>query len=414
VIRGLVLVIAAFAAAGLPPSDDGPALARQAFQAAYSLDYPEALALARRAVAASPDNPRVHRTLGAILWLDIAFKRGAVTIDHYMSGVTRATALLPPPPADLDSECQRETTRAIELAEAAVRRSPGDLDAQYEVAAAYALRASYIASIQGRMSPAFGAARHAYDAAETVLDRDPSRSNAGVIVGLYRYVVSTLGLPSRLFAYMAGFGGDKEKGIALLEAAMKVDDGHVEAGVALLLIYTRESRHVDAMHLAERLATEFPRNRLFTFEAGFAATRAGLGAMADTILTRGLTALGADTRPRFPGELSQWLYVRGIARTEMGHFADARADLAAALAANPPVWAAGRIHVQTGRVADLQGQRTDALSHYREGRQLCEAAHDDGCVADANRLIDRPFVGKSAQDGRPGWNDSHPAVVEGR
>jgi hypothetical protein len=98
----------------------------------------------------------------------------------------------------------------------------------------------------------------------------------------------------------------------------------------------------------------------------------------------------------------------------MGHYADARADLADALAASPPAWTAGRIHVQTGRVADLQAQRADALSHYREGLRLCEAAHDEGCVADANRLLDRPFTGKSAQDDRPGWNDSRPAVVEGR
>jgi tetratricopeptide (TPR) repeat protein len=409
VIRAFLRVTLAIAAWGLSASglagsgarpvagaapDTAAVLSQRAYQSAYDLDYEQAIALGREAVAAAPDDPHAHRTLATALWLDIIFVRGAVTIDAYLNGVLHEAARLsPPPPAGLDAECQRETSRAIDLADAWTAREPQNLDARFELGAAYALRASYLASVTGSASSAFGPARRAYDAEETVLDRDPSRSSAAVIVGLYRYIISTLALPSRLFAYLAGFGGDKAKGIGLLESAAAHGESHVEASVALLLIYAREGRHTDAVRVATHLEAEFPRNRLFTFEAGSAAVRAGRGAEADAILSRGLAALATDTRPRFPGERALWLLKRGMARTEMDRLADARMDLGAAEAETPSGWIGGRIHLELGRVDDLEGRRSEAISQYRESARLCTAAHDDPCVDSANRLLDKPFHG---------------------
>lgn len=373
--------------------DTAAVLSQRAYQSAYDLDYEQAIALAREAVAVAPDDPHAHRTLATALWLDIIFVRGAVTIDAYLSGVLHEAARLSPPPPGLDAECQRETSRAIDLALAWTVREPQNLDARFELGAADALRASYIASVTGSASSAFGPARRAYEAEETVLERDPTRSGAAVIVGLYRYVISTLALPSRLFAYLAGFDGDKAKGIGLVESAAAQGESHVEANVALLLIYAREGRNGDAVRVATRLEAEFPHNRLFTFEAGSAAVRAGRGAEADAILSRGLAALATDTRPRFPGERALWLLKRGMARTEMGRLADARMDLGAAGSEAPAGWIGGRVHLELGRIDDLEGHRSEALSQYRESVRLCTAAHDDPCVDSANRLRDKPFHG---------------------
>jgi tetratricopeptide (TPR) repeat protein len=373
--------------------DTAAVLSQRAFQAAYNLDYEPAIALARQAVAAAPDDSEAHRTLATTLWLETIFVRGDVTIDPYLNGVLHDQALRSPVPSGLDAECRQETARAVELAVTRTGREPQNLDARYELGAAYALRASYLASVTGNTSSAFGAARHAYEAEESVLEHDPSRSGAAVIVGLYRYIISTLALPSRLFAYIAGFSGDKAKGIGMLESAAAQGDSQVEASVALLLIYAREGRHGDAVRVATRLETEFPRNRLFTFEAGSAAVRAGRGAEADAILSRGLTALGTDTRPRFPGERALWLLKRGIARTETDRLADARMDLGAAEAEAPSGWIGGRVRLELGRIDDLEGRRSEAISQYRESVRLCTAAHDDPCVNSANHLLDKPFHG---------------------
>jgi tetratricopeptide (TPR) repeat protein len=370
------------------------ARSQRAYQAAYNLDYNQAIALARQAVAAAPDDSEAHRTLATTLWLDLIFVRGDVTIDPYLNGVLHEQGLLSPVPSGMDAECRQEIARAIDRAVAWTAREPQSLDARYELGAANALRASYLASVTGNTSSAFGAARRAYEAEESVLEHDPSRTGAAVIVGLYRYIVSTLALPSRLFAYVAGFSGDKARGISMLESAAAQGDSQVEASVALLLIYAREGRHGDAIRVATRLETEFPRNRLFTLEAGSAAVRAGRGAEADAILSRGLAALAADSRPRFHSERALWLLKRGMARTELDLLADARADLGAAATDEPTGWIGGRIHLELGRVDDLAGRRGDAVAEYGQSRRLCAAAHDDPCVDSANHLLDKPFRDK--------------------
>lgn len=384
----------ALAIAGAPPapvSNAAAQLSDRAYQAAYNLDYDEAIGLARDAVRAGPDDPRAHRTLATVLWLEIIFQRGAVTIDPYVNGALKGSSTLLPAPAALDASCRDETARAIALAQAWVDREPKNLDAEFELGAAYALQASYVASVTGNNTAAFGSARRAYDAESSVLERDPSRQGAAVVVGLYRYIVSTLALPSRLFAYLAGFSGGKERGIEMLESVAKGGEAHVEAGVSLLWIYTREGRHVDALNIATRLAKEFPGNRLFTLEAGSAAVRAGHGAQADAILSAGLAALSIDPRPRFPGELSLWLLKRATARVEEGQLVAARHDLDEGVGGAPAGWIAGRIHLELGRVDDLESRRPAALAEYRESRRLCDSAHDDPCVTDANRLLDKPF-----------------------
>src|SRR2546421_154312 len=82
-----------------------------------------------------------------------------------------------------------------------------------QLGAAVGLRASYAASVEGSLASAFRSAREAYDEHERVLELDPKRRDAGLIVGTYRYVVSTLAFPLRWMAYVVGLGGGKEKGL---------------------------------------------------------------------------------------------------------------------------------------------------------------------------------------------------------
>ncbi len=198
-----------------------------------------------------------------------------------------------------------------------------------------------MASVEGSMTSAFMSARNAYNAQEEVLSRDPKRSAAGVVVGTYRYLVSGLALPSRMFAYIAGFGGGKEEGIRLLETAARDQGSLVEARTALVLIYSREGRHADAYRLLGELVAAYPRNRLFVLEQGSAAIRAGKHAEADAILSAGLQALDRDTRPRMPGERALWLYKRGLARFGRDRRSEATADFQDALRNTPADWVQG-------------------------------------------------------------------------
>lgn len=363
-----------------------------AFQAAYNLDHDESVAIARRAVAMAPDEPAAHRALAAMLWLQILYRRGTVTVDHYLGGVSKSDIDFPKPAPDVDAEFKRELGRAIELAEARFTRAPQDVQARFDVGAAYALQASYAASVEGKVGAAFMSAKRAFDAQEDVMARDPARTDAGLVVGVYRYLVGSFGWPTRMLAYMAGFGGDKAKGIRMLEVAASHPATRVDARTALILILSREGRHAEVERLARELQQEAPRNRLLILEEGAAAIRAGHGREAEAALTRGLAVFARDNRPKVPGERALWLYKRGLARVNLNHPADASVDLLEALGASPQGWVRGRIHLELGKVADLASRRPDALQHYQTARSTCEASRDPQCASEAGRLIRRPFT----------------------
>ena len=357
------------------------------FTAAYNLDHADAIRLARSAVALAPDNPRPHRVLATVLWLELLFRQGALTLDYQLSGLARTARARAATPADLDAEIRRELARATALSEASVRRTPANIEAQYEYGAIRALEASYAATVEGSTTSAFGAARHAYDAHERVLDSNPAHASATVTVGSYRYLISGLALPGRMIAYLAGFGGGKEKGIAMLEAARRDPIAQIDAATALLLIYSREGRHVDALAAAWELQRRFPRNRLFLLEAGAAAVRAGRMEDADASLTRGLTVFAADPRPKMPGELALLRYKRGLARLSRSRVDEAATDLNAALDAAPAGWIEGRVRLELGRIASIRGANQQAAAEYGRAEQACQAVEDRSCASEAARRI---------------------------
>jgi tetratricopeptide (TPR) repeat protein len=326
------------------------------------------------------------------VWFDIIFRRGAVTIDYYLGGLTKSQLTPPKPPTALDAEFKVELNQAIALAERRLAANPRDVQAKYDLGAAYGLEASYLASVEGSMTAALMSARRAFNAQEEVLAADPRRLGAGVVVGTYRYLVAGLALPSRMLAYMVGFGGGKERGISLLDTATHDAAAHVEAKTALALIYSREGRHLDAMQLLGELADEYPKNRLFVLEQGSAAIRAGKAAEADALLTRGLEMFDTDTRLKFPGERALWLYKRGLARFNLNTYGLAALDLNSALQQAPLDWVRGRIFLTLGKIADLGGHRNDAVAAYRTAREIGAKTNDPASAAEATRLLQRPFT----------------------
>jgi hypothetical protein len=378
----------------------------RALDLAYNLDHDQAIELLRRAIALSPDDPAPHRSLASVLWLNMLFRRGAVTVDHYLGTFSRSSVELPKPPPEIEREFRTNVNKAIELAEHRVAANPKDPQAHYDLGAAVGLEASYVATVDGKLLAGFRAARRCYDEHEKVLALDPSRKDAGLVVGTYRYVVSTLSLPVRMLAYVAGFGGGRDRGIQMLRETAEVDldtrlgasardakngetgnDVRADALFALVLIYNREHRYDEAMQVLERLRRLFPRNRLLWLEAGSTALRAGRGQQADDLLTQGLAALAKDSRVRMPGEEALWHYKRGAARALIGRTEEALADLNFAVGTDPQPWVNGRARVELGRLALKRGDANAAANQGRQAEALCERGNDPACVQDARTLV---------------------------
>jgi hypothetical protein len=384
---------------GAPPghheSSDLPArsatLRAQGLALGYNLDYPEALTTFKVAIAAAEGDPTAYRLAAATSWISLLFEQGAVTVDDYLgqarTDVPRSTPAVPPNAAFHDNLRQ-----ALALSQQRLHNNPDDADAHYQVGAAFGFLACYIATVEGRVLASLGPARRAYREHERVLELDPRRKDAGLIVGLYRYTVAELPAPVRLMAYLAGFGGGRERGLQMVEEAARYpSDAQANALFTLILMYNREARYDEAERVIDELRRAYPRNRLLLLEAGSTALRAGRPAEARIAIEEGLAQLARDTRPRAQGEEARWRYAHGASLVALKEVDSAERELRAALAGATRDWVRGRARKELGKLADLAGDRAHALAEYRLADRLCRQDHDSLCADELKPLFKRRY-----------------------
>jgi len=388
-----VLIAALLLIPGIAWGNQESAILRaRGFSHAYSLDYDLATRDMEAAVRADTRDIAARRGLAVIPWLLISFRRGACTVDDYLGSVSKQNVAMREPPADLAGRFHQHTAAALSLAEQAVASRPRDPEAHYQLGVLVGLQASYVATVEGRILGAFRAARRAYDAHEQVLELDPSRKDAGLVVGMYRYIVSQLSLPIRMMAYVAGFGGGKELGVQMIEeAARHRGENAADAKFALVLIYNREQRYDDALRTLAQLQREFPRNRILWLEAGATALRARRAADAERILDEGMSRLKSDSRPRMFGEEALWYLKRGTARLALDRHADAETDLRRSMQLESRKWVTGRAHAELGKLSDLRGDRAAARGAFQQAVKLAQQDNDPIGEAAAQRWIDTAF-----------------------
>jgi len=368
-------------------AEDPAEMRARGFDLAYNLDHEAAVEAMSRAAREAPGDPASYRSLAAVIWLRILFVRGAITVDDYLGGVSRPSGKVDKPPAELHEQFKENAARAVQLAEAMVERMPNDPGAHYELGASVGLQASYIGSIEGEPLKALRDARRAYQAHEKVLALDPTRKDAGLIPGLYRYVVAILPAPLRVMAYLVGFDGGRDEAIRMIEqAAAYESEAQPEARLALVLLYNRERRYDAAQRVLEELKRVYPRNRLVWLEVASTALRADRPAAAERALGDGFAIFERDNRARMLGEEALWRYKRGATRVALRRPREARPDLEAVIAGEARPWVKGRAYLELGKIADLAGDRQRARTEYDHARRLCSQARDRRCTDLADQL----------------------------
>ena len=220
----------------------------------------------------------------------------------------------------------------------------------------------------------------------------PHRAEAALVPGAYRYVVSTLPAPGRWLAYVVGFGGGRERGLAMVEAAAgAAGEAQTEARLALVMFYNRDRRFDEALAILARLRARHPRNRLLWLETGATALRGGRLTQAEAMLVEGMTRLAADRRPRAFGEEALWHYTLGAVRLARRDLAGARRSLDAALAGLARPWVRGRTHLALAQAADLEGDRPRARREYERALTLARTGRDPVCARQARAGLRAPF-----------------------
>ena len=242
------------------------------------------------------------------------FQQGAVTAEDYL-GQARSDVDRRPPAPELDGRVPRAPRSRADARRRAMPRPPAHADAHFQLGAAYGYQATYAATIEGSLFGSLRAARRAYAEHQRVLELDPDRKDAGLIVGMYRYAVSSLSLPSRLMAHLAGFGGGRDRGLRHGRGGRQLPERRAD----------QCALHADR-HLQPRGAI---RRRAARDRASCSGSTRAIGCCGSRPAARrsgpvvrpsrasrsstGSPMLADDPRPRAFGELARWGYYHGAA-----------------------------------------------------------------------------------------------------
>jgi tetratricopeptide (TPR) repeat protein len=269
-----------------------------------------------------------------------------------------------------DDAFLQKTDQALALAEARLGKDRADARARLARGAAFGVRSRYHIFRQHRSD----AAKDAVRMREDLLKARAQGVTEGDVrfgLGLYDYYTDVLPKVVKLLRFFAGMpGGDRERGLALLEEAQAGTLFHdTEARVQLYEIYAFYEEKPDRALIEIRaLSSRYPgwprwglslaehlRDRLGLYEESAAVARA---------------VLENAEQKRHPNYQP---VVAAMARASLGEsllldgrFPEARAALLLAQEGSPEApWVAPRIQLLLGRSLELEGHRDAALAHYR-------------------------------------------------
>ncbi len=233
----------------------------------YNLEYDQAVADFEAAAKQDPQaiGPRNH--IAQTLLYREMYRNGALETE-LVSGnnpFLRREKMNPTP--EVQQEFTSAIDKAISLANARLEKNPNDTGALYGRSIAYGLRANYNFLVRKAWRDALRDATDARKDSNRVSELDPSNYDARLIEGVHDYVVGSLPWTWRMLGFLAGFHGDKERGLRTIEeVSHKGRLTNVDAEVLLCALYRREGQPRKALPLLEDLQKRFPRNHLILFE----------------------------------------------------------------------------------------------------------------------------------------------------
>ena len=379
----LAALLAGFAAAQDPLSSPG-------FQHFYNLEYTEALAAFRAEAAQDPSSPDAYNHIAqTILYRDM-FRSGALESELVTgSNPFLRREGLNPSKADQD-EFQDSIGRAMALADARLKVNPSDVQALYAQGVSHGLQANYHFLVQKAYVDALHDATASRKAHARVTELDPNFTDALLVQGIYDYVLGSLPRTWKMLGFIAGFRGDRERGMETVKTV--ANKGHVnriDAQVLLCAAYRRERRPRQAVPLLTDLIQRFPRNYLLRLE--LVQMYGDLGEKEKALAVIGdLEQLKRNATPGYERLTDEKLrYTRGNLLFWYNDLDPALEDLKAVTAnlsavdLNTGLYAWLRI----GQIHDLRKNRDEAKRAYLQTVSM--APNADASTAARNYLLSR-------------------------
>ena len=233
----------------------------------YNVELQAAIGDFKKAVESDPDNVLFHNYLGnAYLFTELQ-RLGKLEGNLYDASNSFLKEKSPEPNPQVITRFKEQIEWVKKRCEARLAKNPKDVEALYALGAAYGIEANYLFSIERKWFDALDAGGKANDLHEKVLKIDPNYHDAKLIPGAYQYVVGSIPRSVKWLAFIFGFHGSRERGVAMLQETMVHGKlASTDAIFLLVVIYNREKQYEYARRLLQSLADYFPRNPLVRLE----------------------------------------------------------------------------------------------------------------------------------------------------
>ena len=358
----------------------------------YNLDFGPAEASFGALVRDYPDNPDYWNLLGSTYWLRILYNQQKLNFDSFAGSDRFGTNESKDTVTDAEEKQLRDTVgKALEKADAMLKKDPKNIRALYAKGNAYATLASFEATIKRSWVSAAKEAKTARNLHGDILEIDPNFNDARTSVGIYNYAVGSLSWGARFLVRMVGLGGDgKEVGIRDLEtAATKGTRASTEAKMLLVVVYGREKQYEKANKMIDELLVKYPRNFMLEMSKASLYGKANRWDLAALTYKRIADKINARKDGYERMRVERVYYELANSQFQAQKFEDATKTFGLVTAgehATPNEKA--NAHLWMGRMSDTRNDRKDALQHYNA---ILKLQVDPDIKSDAQRGIRRPF-----------------------
>ena len=238
----------AMAALALPLAG-ADALVDRAYDHFYNLEFDEAIALFQRDLALHPDSAELHNHLAQSIVFREMWRDGALE-SELVSGnnsFLRRPRLNPTP--ETEKWFLSEVAASLRLSEARLAANPKDTAAMYAEGIAYGLRSDYYWVVKKAWRDSLKDATAARRLHNRVSEIEPGNVDARLVQGLHDYIVGSLPLMYRMFGFLVGIRGDKQKGLRTVEDVMQHGtDNRIDSQTMLCVLYRRENQPARPFH----------------------------------------------------------------------------------------------------------------------------------------------------------------------
>jgi tetratricopeptide (TPR) repeat protein len=403
---GILLLSVSLAAAQFPLEDP---LQSPGWQHFYNNEYDEAYRFFRAQADQKPSDQLVYNHLAEVLLYRELFRNGALESELVTGNnpFLRRTRMNVTP--EVQEEFRSAVSKSLAINRSRLKANPKDMESVYALSVCYGLQANYEFLVEKAWTTALRDATSSRKFSDRMIELDPGFVDTYLVQGLHDYVVGSLPLYARWLGFLAGFHGDRQKGIK--EVQRVAEHGVLnkyDARVLLAAIFRRERRPTDALPLLKDLAQTFPRNYLFRLEQVQMYSDVGNKAAALDVLgeVEALRAVGSPGYGNLPEAKIQ--YLRGNLLFWYGDLNPALLDMqqvtqkADELDLNTAVLAWLRL----GQIYDLRGDRSRAITAYRT---TVTTAPDSAVAEEAQSYMSSPYKPKADRRVTAGSASSKPA-----